>query len=384
MLLDGCCPLCHEYLLRRGPEGGLSINVRCDKCEAVWNIGVGATMCALLKEPGKVEQEQTEDTERVLVEKDVSSSEGAECGLVMKDQTNIQSQEPGAVSQVTNSERLRMLNIMPGYESKLREEAAAWLAEEAAQGRAHEESGFVIFYRGRVAGWTCDLREMRGWLADCYAVPRYAEENVYLATGGDEQSGAERWEPVEVHVDAPASRWPILEVRRLGPVVGRVATYLEVEERLGDGSGEVVSAKHPAQPVRLSLGAMMRAQREEVKGAKEGLHRLVTWALENRFCSTAEIIRSVLLSLYNSRPCDLAAVQQLDRVQRRALGALVLGMGIDGGVYDHEIRDAFALEGSINGLTWFLKPLRPPKDFVQGCLHSALERASGDRKAVVV
>ena len=95
------------------------------------------------------------------------------------------------------------------------------------------------------------------------------------------------------------------------------------------------------------------------KTARQGLQELITWALDNRYCSTADTIRALLLSLYNGseNKCDLAGVQLLDATQRRALVAVILGIGRDGAgnFYDYEIRDTFCVLGGERGLRWFLE-----------------------------
>lgn len=227
MLLDGMCPHCREYLLMQGAEGGASMNAKCAKCEAVWNIGVGATMCELLAEPEGGMPESM--VSRVLVGKDVSSSEGGACGLDMNNKI---------------------------------------LSEE------HPTSNIQ-----------------------------------HPTSNGD---GA---------------------LPNTGPV-----SYPEAEEGLVEiGRRELAAA---AKPLTMS--------------AREGLNALVTWALDNRCSDTALRIRALLRSLYNGlHKCDLSEVQLFDTERRRQLCALIMGIGRE--VYDHEIRDTFAIAAGENGLRWFIK-----------------------------
>lgn len=89
--------------------------------------------------------------------------------------------------------------------------------------------------------------------------------------------------------------------------------------------------------------------------ARQGLHALVASCLEHRCSSSSAYLRAMLLSLYNgTNKCDLSAVHHLDNAHRRALAALLTGIGMAEDLYDYEIRDAFALLGKEEGLRWFL------------------------------
>lgn len=50
-LHDGLCPKCQTPSLIEGPHGGLSINVGCSRCGAVWNDSPIAACCELVKCP---------------------------------------------------------------------------------------------------------------------------------------------------------------------------------------------------------------------------------------------------------------------------------------------------------------------------------------------
>lgn len=70
--------------------------------------------------------------------------------------------------------------------------------------------GYVIIYRGEVAGWTSSITEPRGWLSGCLAVPAYYNARMYIADGGNYQDGAERWEPMDPRFE-PVKPTPSLE-----------------------------------------------------------------------------------------------------------------------------------------------------------------------------
>ena len=220
--------------------------------------------------------------------------------------------------------------ITPAHARALHVQAAQWREETA-----HIESGgYVLVHEREVTGWTCDIRETHGWLAGCIAVPSTEAASFFIAVGGDRQNGAEKWMSLDIREKAA----------RPAPV-----------------------APAPVPPAP--------------KTARQSLIGLVTWALANRFCSTAETIRALLLSLYNGseNQCDLSAVQLLDTTQRRVLCAILMGIGRDGAgnFYDHEIRETFIHLGGESALRWFLGELS--KDVVAHMMASA--RRSMERRA---
>lgn len=58
------------------------------------------------------------------------------------------------------------------------------------------KGGVVIFHEGAPDGWERLLRNPDHWRPGCIAVDEAGNE--WLAVGGDDQKGAERWEPLTV------------------------------------------------------------------------------------------------------------------------------------------------------------------------------------------
>lgn len=54
------------------------------------------------------------------------------------------------------------------------------------------KGGLVVIHHNKVVGWTCDTRSTRGWLPGCVAVA--INGDCYIAKGGDELVGADRWD----------------------------------------------------------------------------------------------------------------------------------------------------------------------------------------------
>lgn len=57
-----------------------------------------------------------------------------------------------------------------------------------------ESGGVVIVFEGEVEGWSNELRNPAHWQPGCVAVE--VNGACWIATGGNEYHGAERWEPV--------------------------------------------------------------------------------------------------------------------------------------------------------------------------------------------
>jgi hypothetical protein len=216
--------------------------------------------------------------------------------------------------------------IKPEHARQLRAQADSWRAEHDHV----EGAGYVVIFEREVVGWTSVLKKKDGWRAGCIAVPSTADASFFIAVGGNKQDGAENWEVLDIREEAKRRQ----------------------------------SAPAPA-PTRTP------------KTARQELIALVTWALHNRYCSTAETIRALLLSLYNGseNKCDLAGVQLLDSSQRRSLAAVIIGIGRDGigNFYDHEIRETFAIVGGEKGLIWFLGDLEDSllRHFMSGAKRAA-------------
>lgn len=76
-----------------------------------------------------------------------------------------------------------------------RQLAAKYRADNARDD--YMKTGYVVIYHGEVAGWTHSISDTPGgWVPGCVAVPADAAAPLYVATGGDHQKGAERWEPL--------------------------------------------------------------------------------------------------------------------------------------------------------------------------------------------
>lgn len=59
------------------------------------------------------------------------------------------------------------------------------------------QPGFAVFNESlEVAGWVDSLDRPSSWVPGCLAVSLADDRTVYIAKGGDDQSGAERWEAV--------------------------------------------------------------------------------------------------------------------------------------------------------------------------------------------
>lgn len=68
--------------------------------------------------------------------------------------------------------------------------ARLWLEGE---GRALHSGGWVIFWAGRVAGWS-ECPNPRHWRAGAVFVCLGSDFPVMVAVGGDDCHGADRWE----------------------------------------------------------------------------------------------------------------------------------------------------------------------------------------------
>lgn len=71
----------------------------------------------------------------------------------------------------------------------------------AAQWRAanpERNGGVVLIWRGAVYGWKNHLRDPQDEQPGAYAVD--ATGGVYIAAGGDEYNGAQRWAAVPWHI----------------------------------------------------------------------------------------------------------------------------------------------------------------------------------------
>ena len=62
-----------------------------------------------------------------------------------------------------------------------------------------ERKGFVIFWLMQVTAWTLDLEDPKRWSPGCIAIN--SEGALWEAKGGNEQDGAERWEPLTKQED---------------------------------------------------------------------------------------------------------------------------------------------------------------------------------------
>lgn len=72
------------------------------------------------------------------------------------------------------------------------------LAEKWRRHEPGHDHGYVIIYRGEVAGWTrcLDNAQARSWKSGCMAVPPYRNAPMFMAEGHDSSGwgGAARWE----------------------------------------------------------------------------------------------------------------------------------------------------------------------------------------------
>jgi len=60
---------------------------------------------------------------------------------------------------------------------------------------AERSTGYVIIFDFVVAGWKSELDEASSWMPGCIAVSYHIDNPlIYVATGGDNYSGAEKWE----------------------------------------------------------------------------------------------------------------------------------------------------------------------------------------------
>lgn len=60
--------------------------------------------------------------------------------------------------------------------------------------KPYDTEGFVVVYHGRGTGWTRALNEPEKWCPDCIAVAPGPAGDCFVALGGDDHRGAERWE----------------------------------------------------------------------------------------------------------------------------------------------------------------------------------------------
>lgn len=74
--------------------------------------------------------------------------------------------------------------------------AEKWRAEKGYIGKG----GVIVIHDGIVNSWVNELRDPEHWAPGCIAIDE--EGNQWIATGGDRQSGSERWEPVQ-HIRRP-------------------------------------------------------------------------------------------------------------------------------------------------------------------------------------
>ena len=57
------------------------------------------------------------------------------------------------------------------------------------------QGGFVIFSGSEAVAWVKDLQGLRTYVPGCIAVDEHGTE--WVATGGDDYDGAEKWEQVK-------------------------------------------------------------------------------------------------------------------------------------------------------------------------------------------
>ena len=67
------------------------------------------------------------------------------------------------------------------------EEAQEWREEYGYTGKG----GVVVLWAGEAQGWLCELRAPHRWQPGCVAVDE--DGNEWVAVGGNQNSGAERW-----------------------------------------------------------------------------------------------------------------------------------------------------------------------------------------------
>ncbi len=58
-----------------------------------------------------------------------------------------------------------------------------------------EKGGVVILFNNEVQGWSDELRDPNLWVPGCIACD--SDGNQFLAVGGNNSDGAERWEALE-------------------------------------------------------------------------------------------------------------------------------------------------------------------------------------------
>lgn len=69
--------------------------------------------------------------------------------------------------------------------------ARIWRDNEGYRGKV----GVVIVFENQVQGWVNTLRNPEDWRPGSIAV--FEDGTCYLASGGDDQNGAESWRPIE-------------------------------------------------------------------------------------------------------------------------------------------------------------------------------------------
>jgi hypothetical protein len=72
-----------------------------------------------------------------------------------------------------------------------KELAQKWRTEHGYVGRG----GVIVICDGVVNSWVNELRDSGDWIPGCVAVDEVG--NQWVTTGGNSQTGAERWEPVD-------------------------------------------------------------------------------------------------------------------------------------------------------------------------------------------
>lgn len=81
--------------------------------------------------------------------------------------------------------------------------------QQAEQYRAERDlpaGGYVIIYRGEPQGWSATLDMRNGWVAGCIAVPPYRNSPLFIATGGDDHTGAAAWDRMDPRYEPDSSR----------------------------------------------------------------------------------------------------------------------------------------------------------------------------------
>lgn len=75
-----------------------------------------------------------------------------------------------------------------------REIARNWVKEQELDDPARP--GFVLFDRGEICGWTDSLDRPQNWCPGVIACPVDVGP-CFIADGGNDHAGAERWVPIE-------------------------------------------------------------------------------------------------------------------------------------------------------------------------------------------